>query len=129
MKHTIKWIVLFALLCLVCLGVIALRAAHTKTQQTACLVQDGKVLQVIDLQKVDTPYEFDVFSADGGRNRIRVERGRIAVVDADCPDKICVHQGYIDTGAVPIVCLPHKLSVSISAAKAGLDATTGGAKQ
>jgi hypothetical protein len=49
----------------------------------------------------------------GESNTISVQRGKIAVVDADCRDKICVNTGYISTGAAPIVCLPHKLTIMI----------------
>ena len=32
---------------------------------------------------------------------------------ADCPDGVCVAQGAISSGGVPIICMPHHLSVRI----------------
>ena len=55
------------------------------------IVQDGTVIREIDLSRVARAYSFEVESADGGRNTILVEPGRICVSEADCPDQICVH--------------------------------------
>ena len=44
---------------------------------------------------------------------IRAEPGRIAVVAADCPDRICVREGWLSDSASPIVCLPHRLVIRI----------------
>lgn len=90
---------------------------------TACVYQDGKLLCEIDLSAVKEPYTFVVTSRDGGHNTIRVERGAIGIVDADCPDKLCQKMGMLKTSAYPVSCLPHKLLIKISAAGgSGLDA-------
>ncbi|MBR4895991.1 MAG: NusG domain II-containing protein, partial [Clostridia bacterium] len=48
-----------------------------------------------------------------GENTVRVETGRIRIVSADCPDKICVDTGWISDSAAPIVCLPHRLVIRL----------------
>ena len=55
-----------------------------------------------------------VITCDEGTNVVLLENGRISIVQADCPDKLCVEQGAITTGGVPIVCLPHKLYINIT---------------
>ena len=32
---------------------------------------------------------------------------------ASCPDGLCVHQGAISDGLLPIVCLPNKVQIQI----------------
>lgn len=93
---------------------------------TAEIKQDGKVIRTIDLTNTNEPYEFTVESNDGGHNTIRVENGRIAVIDADCDDKICVQQGYVSDASHPIVCLPHKLSITVTGNDGEYDAVVGG---
>ena len=44
---------------------------------------------------------------------VRVSPGAIAVVWSDCPEQICVGQGEIETSAIPITCLPHRLVIQI----------------
>ena len=112
MKTNIKWLVFFAVLCILCTAAYILRG-YVSGGNFAEIRLDGRLVNSVDLSKVDEPYEFRVDTGDGGYNAIRVEKGKIAVTDADCPDKICVMRGYISGGDLPIVCLPHKLSVTV----------------
>ncbi|MDD6483092.1 MAG: NusG domain II-containing protein [Clostridiales bacterium] len=105
--------------------VLALAVIFRPKGGTIALVRRGnEVIRKIDLDKVSEPYEFTVKS-EKGMNVIRVEKGRICVIEADCPDKICQKRGYISGGSLPIVCLPHELSVSIEGNEEP-DAATGG---
>ena len=126
MKSNIKWIVIFALLCVVCAVIWILRGNGTQNSAVAQIKQGNDVIKAIDLSTVNEPYEFEITDGNGGRNTVRVERGRICVIDADCPDKICVNQGYISNSSVPIVCLPHKLSITITDKNEEIDAVAGG---
>ncbi len=125
-KKNLRWAALFLAVIAVCLLVILLNNLLPKNAKTAKIIQDGCVLQTIDLRYVAKPYEFNVISPDGGMNTVRVENGRIAITEADCPDRICVRQGFIDDGVLPIVCLPHKLSIVVTDSGADIDAVTGG---
>lgn len=93
--------------------VAAVWLSTTDDNNVAEIVSDGKVIDRIDLSKVDEPYEFEVRNSLGC-NTVRAEQGRIAVIEADCPDKVCVNQGYIEAGGLPIVCLPHKLTITMT---------------
>lgn len=126
MRDNIKWIVIFALLCAVCAAVWIVRSNKEQNTAVARIKQGDYIIRKIDLNDITEPYEFEITDENGGHNTIRVENGRIAVVDADCPDKICVNQGYISNGTVPIVCLPHKLSVTIEDKNTQTDAVVGG---
>ncbi len=48
-----------------------------------------------------------------GENRFQVKDGRIACIYADCPDGICRKTGWICRETDTIVCLPHRLIVTI----------------
>lgn len=75
------------------------------------ILQDGVCIQRIDLAKVTSSYSFEIQDPRGGSNVIWVEPGRICVKEADCPDRVCVQQGWIQEGLLPIVCLPHRLVI------------------
>lgn len=119
------WAAAFAALTAVCVTVLALRHKTQAPPQTAEISVDGKVIRTVDLKNPKEPYEFEIETPGGGHNTIRVEKGRIGVVAADCPDKICVRRGMASGGA-PIVCLPHRLSVTITKTAAEPDAASGG---
>jgi hypothetical protein len=126
MKSNIKWIIIFVMICIICLVVWLVRGNQTQSAAVAQIKQGNDIIKEIDLSEISEPYEFEITDDNGGHNTVRVERGRICVIDADCPDKICVNQGYISNSAVPIVCLPHKLSITITDKQETIDAVAGG---
>ena len=123
----IKWILIFSVVCLLCFWGWK-KINNTPAQNSVAQIKQGSdLIYSIDLSAVETPYEFDI-KYDSGVNRVRVENGKIAVVSANCPDQVCVKKGYISNTAVPIVCLPHKLSITLTdgIAADGVDAVAGG---
>ena len=58
---------------------------------------------------------------NGGTNVLVIEDGTAYVTEADCPDKLCVHQGKIKTTGQAITCLPNKLTVTIEGNDSGVD--------
>ena len=113
MFKTRTWIVLIASVALLLIALSAFLLTSRSEGTVVQIIQDGTVLQEIDLSRVREPYSFEVEASDGGVNRIEVEPGRIRVADADCPDRICVSQGWLSDQSVPIVCLPHRLIIKL----------------
>jgi hypothetical protein len=91
---------------------------------TARILRDGVLLEEIDLDQVDEPRSL-VLEDESGSNTVQVERGRIRISAADCPDQVCVKQGWISGGAVPIICLPHRLTIEIVDGGGDLDGAAG----
>lgn len=50
---------------------------------------------------------------DEGFNRIKIHDGGVEMLDADCPDKLCLGFGFVTRPGQQIVCLPHRVSVFI----------------
>ena len=55
-----------------------------------------------------------VIENDYGKNVIIVKDEQVFVESADCPDKTCVKQGKVMKTGQSIVCLPHRLTITIS---------------
>lgn len=90
----------------------------------ATIARDGAVIDTIDLDAVDEPCTLRL-DDERGVNVVAVEPGRIRVVEADCPDEVCEHTGWIDSAATPIACVPHGLTITVTregGASDGLDA-------
>ena len=79
----------------------------------ANVYQDNIRIRTIDLSAVTEPYSFTVTDSDGHENKVTVEPGRICVSEASCPDQICVRQGKLTGGGIPIVCMPHRLVILV----------------
>lgn len=115
-----------ALLVLLLAGSAAFLLLRPKEEgQVARITLNGKVVQEIDLSRVEQPYTLTLEGPGGFSNTITVEKGQICVSKAGCPDQICVHQGYISDGTTPIVCLPNRLIIEITGGGSGLDAAAG----
>lgn len=82
------------------------------TAYTAEIYRDGQLLRSIDLSAVSSSYTFRLEGTDG-YNEIEVRHGSIGIISADCPDKLCVHQGFISSSALPITCLPNRLVIRL----------------
>ena len=106
-----------------CAAFVLLRPAGTGV--VARITLDGELVEEIDLSAVTEPYTFTLEGPGGFTNTIEVEPGRIRVLEAGCPDQVCVNQGYISDGTVPIVCLPNRLVIEIVGGGDSLDAAAG----
>lgn len=79
----------------------------------ADIYQNGKLLQSIPLSSVNESYRFQVTGENEALNEIEVHPGSIGIISASCPDKLCVHQGFISNSLLPITCLPNRLVIQI----------------
>ncbi|MBP5291915.1 MAG: NusG domain II-containing protein [Lachnospiraceae bacterium] len=57
----------------------------------------------------------------GGRNVLEISGGEAKVTEADCPDKLCVHHTSISYDGQSIVCLPHRVTVTVEDHEPGVD--------
>lgn len=80
---------------------------------TADIYQEGRLIQSIRLDTVTEPYTFVITGSGGCRNEVEVRPGSIGIISADCPDRLCVHQGFISTSLLPITCLPNRVVIRI----------------
>ncbi|GAB5084336.1 NusG domain II-containing protein [Ruminococcus sp. 25CYCFAH16] len=84
------------------------------------IIQDGKIIRTIDLDSAENQ-TFTV-EFDGKENTIEISEHQIRMLDADCPDHVCVNTGWLKSNAMPIVCLPNKLTIQFADNDSGLDA-------
>ena len=85
------------------------------SENIAVIKREGKVIKTIDLNKVVSPQEFTLKTENGHYNTIAVKHNSIRIIDANCPNKICVKSGWISKPGDIIVCLPFKLIININA--------------
>ena len=100
-------------------GIVYLSAQETG-KKFACIFEDGKLVHKIDLTQVTRSYSIEL---EG--NIVFVEKGKISIIEADCPDKLCIKQGAIENGARPIVCLPNNVVIKLTDDETDVDLTTG----
>ena len=104
---TRTWILLFALILVVCLGASLRFLAPGEASDRAEITSHGQIVKTVDLH-IDQ--EFTVDNGTGGYNVINVKDGKIGVSEATCPDHYCMKRGMCNSGT-EIVCLPNRLVI------------------
>lgn len=117
-KSAIILITLLGLTALLCILWITAQLPNNGSSESgnrrwADIYQNGDLLESIALDEVVAPYTFTLTGDNGCTNEIQVRPGSIGILSADCPDKLCVHQGFIDSTLLPITCLPNRLVIQI----------------
>lgn len=95
------------------IGTIAYMNLTAKPGKYACIHQDNRLIQRIDLSGVTETYQIRIEAEDGGYNLIEVRPGSIGVVEASCPDQLCRNMGFITNSLLPVTCLPNHLVITI----------------
>ena len=104
-------ILVCSLLALALVGFIIFKAC-AKEGRVAVISIDGEVYREVSL---DTDTVIEVESGDNGeyKNTVTVKNGKVSVSYANCPDGICERHREIKYAGESIICLPHKLSVTV----------------
>jgi hypothetical protein len=108
LKSNRFWIAILGAIILI--SITAMMLINKTSANVVRIFQESVQIERLDLSTVAEPYSITVESGSG-INIISVEKGRIRISEANCPDGLCVRQGWISGGAMPIVCLPHKLII------------------
>ena len=82
------------------------------TRQTGGYVSvqvDGETVMELPLSE-----DARIVLGEGGHtNTLVIKDGTAQIIEAGCPDQICVNQGAVRYAGESIVCLPHKLVVTV----------------
>lgn len=73
--------------------------------------QNGSLLMTLPLDKSINRTVTD----NGHKNQFSIQNGTVTMTSADCHDQTCVRTRGIDTPGQSIVCLPHRLVLTIVA--------------
>ena len=113
-KTAILLTILILGILIACAGFLLFSPKHSQSDRlVAEIYQGGVLIKSIPLGEVTASETFTVRGPKGEENVIEVRSGSIAVISANCPDKLCVHQGFRSDTLLPITCLPNHLVILI----------------
>jgi hypothetical protein len=100
-------------LCLITGGIFAL-CFHGEGSAVVVTV-DGETFGTYPLSAEQT---VAITDSDGNvTNTLVISGGKADMTEADCPDKLCVHQKAISVEKENIVCLPNRVVVTVTGSK------------
>lgn len=82
----------------------------TKKGESVEILIDGASYGIYSLQEEQT---IPIKISNKTINVLEIKDGKADMVEADCPDKLCVHQKAISKDKETIVCLPNKVVVQV----------------
>lgn len=104
-----KDLIVIASIIAVSVAAIFAMRIFAKGGNKAVIYVDNEEIKVLPLSE-DTEY---TVKTEYGTNIVVVSDGKVFVTEADCRDKICVNTGKKSEVGDIIVCLPHKMVVSV----------------
>lgn len=100
-------------------GVFLLGGDSADDGGTYAVIQvDGKEYKTVPLSDHHGTDTFTI-RTESGYNTVVVRDQEIGIVEADCPDKICIGEGFISQPGATTVCLPHKVLVEVRSSHGG----------
>ena len=99
---------------LVIAGILGLgfRISGQRSHNTILITVDGKEFGTYSLSK-------DQVIHIGDTNVCEIKDGKVTMIEATCPDHLCMKQHAIDSKGGTIVCLPNKVVIEGTKASAG----------
>ena len=98
-------IIIACVTAVILISVVALCVPNTHGT-TVTVKKDNEVLYEVSLSKEC------ILELDG--NTVCVKNGEVYMKYADCENQLCVKQGRIFSAGESIICLPHRVSVTVS---------------
>ena len=102
--------ILIGMLLIMCIASLFIIQSCSKEGSSVLIKQDGLVYGSFSLAEnrvIRIPAEGKDY------NVVVIEYSKVYVSEADCPDGICARHGKIHRTGEAIICLPHKLSLTI----------------
>ena len=107
-------LLLLMLLIVVVLCFAGYRLLHHNRGDFVQVTVDSRVVKTLPLNANTT---YTIRTGKDGKNVLEIKNGTAGICQANCPDKLCVHQKKIQKEGETLVCLPHKIVVSITSSK------------
>jgi len=111
-------LLLIGILVVALIGMIGIQFLSVREAERIQVSVDGEVFGIYSLHE-------DQEIRINDTNYLLIKDGEADMIEADCPDQICVNQKKISKTGETIVCLPNKVIVEVKGAESGeLDAVT-----
>ena len=104
-------------LVIIALGVVILLVTRSSRQEGAYVVV---MVQNEEIARYSLITD-GIYDINGGTNTIEIKDGRVCMLEAFCPNHLCIRQGWISFEGQSIICLPNKVTVIVRAPGSGLD--------
>ncbi|MGL6107579.1 NusG domain II-containing protein [Romboutsia sp.] len=106
-KKDVILIIVVLIISFIFIGINNIR--NSKTIDTVEIYVNNKLYRSIPINKKEE------IKIQKGKdyNIVKVHDKGVEMLDSSCPDKVCVHTGFIDKPSKSIVCIPNKVNIKM----------------
>jgi hypothetical protein len=87
--------------------------AHGDKGAQVIIKLENQIIKEISLP-VEDKIEYKVEIDQENYNLVQIKDDRVRIKNANCPDQVCVNEGWKDKAGETLVCLPHQLVIEIT---------------
>lgn len=102
-------ILMIAIILIGCVLILVMKLYSQNKEKQVVISVDGNIEKTFSINE-DIVYNI---SSEKGENVLVIKDGQVYVEEADCRDGICKKKGKVEDIGESIVCLPHKVIISI----------------
>ncbi len=104
-----KEMIFFTVLLIVAVVFYIITSKSNTEHNTITVSIDGTVYKEFDLCQ-NQNY---TIQTEQGYNVLQIQNHKATIIEADCPDQLCVQQKAVSHTGELIVCLPHKMVIEV----------------
>ena len=104
-----KEMIFFTVLLIVAVVFYIITSKSNTEHNTITVSIDGTVYKEFDLYQ-NQNY---TIQTEQGYNVLQIQNHKATIIEADCPDQLCVQQKAVSHKGELIVCLPHKMVIEV----------------
>ena len=116
-------IIFAAVLGLAFTGFLLIRLLFPDTGTKVEVGFDGQVVATFDIP-ASGRLETDLYAYTGRHCTMLFDNGTVSMLEAECPNQICVHHRPISREGECIVCLPNKITLTVRGGVSETDAVS-----
>ena len=105
------WALIVIVLCVAGLAFLLHEVVGGSGAGSVVVKVEGEIEGVYDLS------EDQEIEINGGTNILQIKGGKADMIEADCPDQLCVHQKAISRNHESIICLPNQVVAEVESAE------------
>lgn len=118
-KYRNDIILIVSIILIAVTGLILFNVLSKKENIVALVYCDENLVEEID---INSNNEY-IIKGKLSDVKIIVEDNSIFILESECSDQICVHQGKINKAGQTITCLPNKVYIKLVGSEEGVDGT------
>lgn len=121
-KHLNDIILASAILIIAIIATIVINVTKKDDNLTAYIYYESDLIETVELSKIpDDDVIGHYVTGALGEVLIETAKNQIRIIESDCPDKDCIHQGWINSTSQVLVCVPNRIYIKLVSNDATVD--------